>query len=386
MHRIALTVATLCLAHAGLSSAARAQDPPTDIAQEPSAGNVIQGSFAPGDGSREYWLTLAPGQGVEVTAMPLAGADPVLTVFDDAGQQIATNDDFGEGLAARVPLRSAEGQRVRVVVSQLGDSAGGLEQGPHFTLTVTPSDWQPTEPQTVSDTPYSYAGDLRSSGEQIFIFTAEQGETIDLAARADGSGLDPYLRIMPVTAGRMPSAQDESATLAEDDDSGGDLGAQVVFTVPGDGTYAAVVTAVGSAGGTYTFSADRVEQPDPIEIGLDEPVRGIIASIAAPPVYRLSERAIASLVRQPGTLRIALDALGEGEDALDPALELGLETPFGRSQIATDDDGGDDLNALLTVPVGRHDDLARWLRDLRITATTVVGLDAPGGFELTITR
>lgn len=385
MHRIAFTAAALCMVPA---TAAQAQDAPaiTDIAQEPSAGRVIQGSFAPADGSRAYWLTLQPGQGVEVTAIPLGGADPVLTVLDEDGQELASNDDFGEGLAARVPLHSTDGQRVRVIVSQLGDNTDGLEEGPHFTLTVTPTDWQPTEPQMVSATPYSHAGDLRSGGEQRYIFTAEQGETLDLVARSDGSGLDPYLRVVPVAAAATPGAGDDSATLAEDDDSAGELGAQLVFTASGDGTYAAIVTGVGSGGGGYTFTADRVEQPDPIAIDLDQPVRGILASIAAPPVYRLSDRAIASLVRQPGTLRIALNALGDGEDALDPALEIGLDSPFGRSQIASDDDGGGDLNAALTLPVSRHDDLARWLGDLRITATTVMGLDAPGGFELTVTR
>jgi len=234
--------------------------------------------------------------------------------------------------------------------------------------------------------PYSMDGELRSSGEQAFIFTAEQGDTFDLTARAGGSGLDPYLRVLPVTDGQTPTAADGATALAEDDDSGGELDAQAVFTAPTGGTFAAIVTAVGSAAGSYTFAAERIEQPEPIEIGLDQPVRGIISSIAAPPVYRLSQRAIASLVRQPGTLRIALNALGDGEDALDPYLKLGLDTPFGQSEIATDDDGGEDLNALLTLPIGRHDDLARWLRDLRITATTIMGLDAPGGFELTVTR
>ncbi|WP_121116359.1 hypothetical protein [Croceibacterium ferulae] len=385
MHRIALTVATMCLAHAGLAATAHGQEAITDIAGEPSAGQVIQGAFAPEDGAREYWLTLSPGQGVEVTALPLSGADPVLTVYDDAGQEIASNDDYGNGLAARVPLHSVEGQRVRVVVSQLGDSVEELGDAPHFTLIVTPSDWQPAEPQTVTALPYEHEGELRSSGEQAYIFTAQQGDTFDITATAGDSGLDPYLRIMPVTSGQTPTTHD-GETLAEDDDSAGNLGAQLVFTAPAGGSYAAIVSAVGSAGGAYTFAADRIEQPEPIAIGLDQPVQGFITSIAAPPVYRLDERAIASLVRQPGTLRITMNALGEGEDALDPYLKLGLDSPFGQSEIMCDDDGGDDLNALLTLPVQRHDDLARWLRDLRITTTTIMGLDAPGGFELTISR
>jgi len=382
MHRTALIVAIWCLALAGTAHAQTA----ADITQEPSAGYVIQGSFAPTDGTRAYWLTLVPGQGVEVTAMPLAGADPVLTVYDEAGTEIASNDDYGDGLAARVPLHSATGQRVRVVVSQLGDSVDGLGDAPHFTLIVAPSDWLPMEPQSVGAMPYRLEGELRRDAKQAFIFTAAQGDTFDITAKAEGSGLDPYLRIVPVTAGQEPGAADESATLAEDDDSGGNLDAQLVFTAPGDGTYAAIASGVGSGGGTYTFGIDAVELPDPVEIGLDESVQDFVASIAAPPVYRLSERAIASLVQQPGTLRIALNALGDGDDALDPYLKLGLNTPFGQSEIATDDDGGEDLNALLTLPVSQHDDLARWLRDLRITATTVMGLDAPGGFELTITR
>jgi hypothetical protein len=387
MYRTALTATILWLGQLALGGTAGAQSRTiaADIAQQPSAGYVIQGSFAPADGTRAYWLTLAAGQSVEVTALPLGGADPVLTVYDEAGAELATNDDFGDGLAARVPLFSAAGQRVRVVVSQLGESVEGLGDAPHFTLTVTPSDWQPAEPQTVASLPYSHEGTLRANGEQAFIFTAKQGDTFEAAMGSDGSGLDPYLRIVPATPGQVPTVAGTTA-LVEDDDSGGDLAAQLVFTPPGAGTYAAIASGVGSASGSYTFGLSRIELPDPIEIGLDETVQGVVASIAAPPVYRLSPRAIAALVRQPGVVQIAMNALGEGEDALDPSLTVALDTPFGPSEIATDDDGGGELNALVTLPVSQHQDLARWLRDLRITATTVMGLDAPGGFELTITR
>lgn len=387
MYRIALTAIVLCLGQAGLVETACAQSRTiaADISQQPSAGYVIQGSFAPGDGTRTYWLTLAAGQSVEVTALPLGGTDPVLTVYDEAGAELATNDDFGDGLAARVPLFSAAGQRVRVVVSQLGESAEGLGDAPHFTLTVTPSDWQPAEPQTVGRLPYTHEGTLRANGEQAFIFTAKQGDTFEAVLGSDGSGLDPYLRIVPATPGQTPTVAGTTA-LAEDDDSGGDLAAQLVFTAPVDGTYAAIASGVGSGSGTYAFGLNRIELPDPIEIGLDETVQGVVASIAAPPVYRLSQRAIAALVRQPAAVQIAMNAMGEGEDALDPYLKVGLDTPFGQSEIATDDDGGGDLNALVSLPLGRHDDLARWLRDLRITATVAGGVDAPGGFELTITR
>lgn len=387
MYRIALTAMILCLGQLALVGPAGAQSRTIagDIAQQPSAGYVIQGGFAPADGTRAYWLTLAAGQSVEVTALPLGGTDPVLTVYDEAGAELATNDDFGDGLAARVPLFSAAGQRVRVVVSQLGESTEGLGNAPHFTLTVTPSDWQPAEPQTVSRLPFSHEGTLRANGEQAFIFTAKQGDTFEAVAGSDGSGLDPYLRIVSATPGQTPTVAGTTA-LVEDDDSGGNLAAQLVFTAPGDGTYAAIASGVGSGGGTYAFGLNRIELPDPIEIGLDETVQGVIASIAAPPVYRLSQRAIATLVQQPGAVQIAMNAMGEGEDALDPYLKVGLDTRFGPSEIATDDDGGGDLNALVSLPLGRHEDLARWLRDLRITATTVTGMDAPGGFELTITR
>ena len=115
MYRIALTAMILCLGQAGLVQAVRAQSRTiaADITQQPSAGYVIQGSFSPADATRAYWLTLAAGQSVEVTALPLGGTDPVLTVYDEAGAELATNDDFGDGLAARVPLFSAAGQRVR---------------------------------------------------------------------------------------------------------------------------------------------------------------------------------------------------------------------------------------------------------------------------------
>lgn len=368
----------------------------TDIAGAPSAGYVVQGSFAL-DGTQGYWLDLAPGKAVEVTALPMGDTDPVLTVYDEGGQQIATNDDFGEGLAARLPLHSAAGQRVRVVVSQLGageeDAAvDSLGNPPHFTLIVAPATWTATVPQIADTLPYSHADTLAASSRQAFVFAAAAGQSFEATLRATDpeSGFDPYLSIVALEPGQSPDlltgmAEDGNA-LAEDDDSAGDLDSQLVFTAPAAGRYAAIASGLGEGGGAYAFELAAFIRPEPVAIELDRPTAGIIASRAAPPVYRLSDRAVAALSRRPGLLTITMTKVGEGEDAIDPMLEVGFDTPFGLSTIASDDDSGGDLNAQVVVPVAAGDDLARWLRALRITATVAGGVDAPGAFELTVER
>src|SRR5262245_32398190 len=67
-----------------------------------------------------------------------------------------------------------------------------------------------------------------------------QRYTIDMA----GAGFDAYLRL------------EDSAgmELAEDDDSGGDLNAQIVFDCPKDGDFKIYCTCVGNGTGNYTLT------------------------------------------------------------------------------------------------------------------------------------
>jgi hypothetical protein len=66
------------------------------------------------------------GAAVSITVAGISGLDPVVTVVDPAGEQLARNDDFGAetGRDARVDLTVATGVEVTVQVSGFGSTAG----------------------------------------------------------------------------------------------------------------------------------------------------------------------------------------------------------------------------------------------------------------------
>jgi peroxiredoxin len=82
----------------------------------------------------------------------------------------------------------------------------------------------------------------RNTPCKIHVVPLKKGQryTIDMA----GAGFDAYLRL-----------EDNAGTeLAEDDDSGGDLNAQIVFDCTKDGDYKIYCTCVGNATGKYTLT------------------------------------------------------------------------------------------------------------------------------------
>src|SRR5262245_48379766 len=70
--------------------------------------------------------------------------------------------------------------------------------------------------------------------------TKGQSYTIDMA----GMNFDAYLRL----------EDKDGKQLAEDDDSGGNLNAQIIFACPKDGIYKVYCTCIGNANGKYTLT------------------------------------------------------------------------------------------------------------------------------------
>lgn len=87
---------------------------------EPTGGIILD---AGQQVSHPFTGTGAP---VSISVSSVAGFDPVVTVFDATGNQLATNDDFSTetGRDARVDLTVAAGAQVTVQVSGFGSSTG----------------------------------------------------------------------------------------------------------------------------------------------------------------------------------------------------------------------------------------------------------------------
>lgn len=365
-----LPLAAAVLAAAPLG--AQAQE--IDLDREPSVGKVFAGETG-ADGAARFLLTLAAGQAIDLTAAPVGGSDPKLTVHDAASDSlIAENDDSGGTLAANVRLYSERGQRVRIEVANA--AVEGSDGPMRFDLIVRPSDYRP-KPVVALALGEAHDGTLGRSDEQLFRFRGERGQVWDLAlAAASGSSLDPALQVF---AGEVVGGE----ALGQDDDGGGGLNARLRFLVPETGTYTARVYAVGQSEGDFTFSAGRALPAEIRDLELGRAATGTLGAGSGDHVYRLSERARSAVAAGSGALVIALDRVAsDAEDALDPVLEVGFETPLGFSTLLSDDDGGDDMNARLVFDASGLD--ATWLEALRIKARAFQ--QTAGDYELLVSE
>lgn len=363
-----LLVAGLIAGSAPLG-AAHGQD--RNLDSEVSTGRVFRGQTTTDDPAR-FVVGQDAGEALEVTAAPVDGSDPLLKVYDAAsGELLAESDDTAGSLASVVRLFSPSARRLRIEVS---NAAG--EDSIRFDLIVRPSDYRPNPLKDIA-LGQSLGGNLQAGDEQLFRFRAQRGEVWELTlAQASGSELDPMIEIY---AGERPTGE----VLATDDDSAGGLNARIRFLAPAAGTYVLRATGVSSTAGDYLLTAEQRQPPAATRtarIDLGRAATGTIDDNTRERFYRLTESALSSLAESPSTLVVGLRHVGEGEDILDPVLEVGFDTPLGFASVLQDDDGGGDSNSRIVL------DLAglapTWLEALRIKAAGFT--DTAGDYALTI--
>ncbi len=99
----------------------------------------------------------------------------------------------------------------------------------------------------------SVSGVIELGGYQAWQFEGEAGQIVSIFMERDKSFLDPYLIIVPQGVG----------TLAEDDDSGGDLNAMISFyTLEETGPYIIVARGYDELSyGAYTLTLEEVSSP-----------------------------------------------------------------------------------------------------------------------------
>lgn len=154
----------------------------------------------------------------------------------------------------------------------------------------------------------------------------------------------------------------DGTKLAEDDDGGGGLNAQIVHVARTTGRYRLRVlanSAGAAAAGRYTLVAIETEAPKPptstsLRIG-----QSIEAMLGGPdPAMRVFAVRLAA----GQFLTVTMDGLGDG---LDPLLELRPALASADSApIARDDDGGGGSNARLSYAVGEAGDYHIYARSL----------------------
>ena len=280
---------------------------------------------------RSYRITLQTPEGREDGL-----ADPLLQVVDAEGNQLAYNDDDGEGgLNSALDFTPPRTGPVFVVAGAFADASAGA-----YTLNVAETRLPPDPASANTQTRarlsvggsatgmIDYAGDrdwhrIRLTGGQTYRF--------GLTSSGDSPLADPYLRLYNARG-------DE---VAMDDDGGGELNSLLEFTAPSSGNYFVEAANFADYGtGGYTLSAREGDIPADATTDLRLSIEGDYREGVLSPA---GDRGWYRLTLQDGqTVRISL--MSAGMDGLDP-----LVVVYGpdSQELARDDDGGEGLNSWL---------------------------------------
>ena len=230
-----------------------------DTAQPLMANGDPRTSFigAPGDVD---WFVIEMIEGrpyrinVE-SAEPGGLADPMLTLYDATGTQVAADDDGGRGLNAYLTFASPTGGPYFVGVSSFGDEDTGRYQ---IRLVDTDVPGHAYTDESLDAADDGRASRIEMPGDiDVYRVTLEAGATYVIEANGAGANPlpDPFLAVVQegYTEG-VPEAElvrDGGRRVASDDDSGSGQNARLRFRPEAAGDYLIQVSGYGGAVGDY---------------------------------------------------------------------------------------------------------------------------------------
>ena len=183
-------------------------------------------------------------------------SDPLLTLLDRDGNPVGHDDDGGAGFNARLLFSVERGGRYYIAAGAYGDATG--------TYRVTVIEYSGFE-DDIGDTPEqargigigeSVTGTVEVPGDtDVFAVSLEAGirYAIDLEGQPTGRGTlpDPYVALLGAAGG----------LIAEDDDGGEGLNAQLMFVPDKSGAFLIGVSGYGASAGTYTLTVREADAP-----------------------------------------------------------------------------------------------------------------------------
>ena len=346
-----------------LSAVGAAPPPPTDdfAGNTGTAGRVQPGGSAAGTietGNDQDWFAVQMQGGVRYT-IDLEGqstnagtlSDPLMTVHDGFGTEVARNDDGGQGRNARLDYTAPSSGTFYIGAASFGQSTGSyrLRVGaPAIT------DDFAGDPGTVGfvAAPGSVTGTLETGGDHDWFRVDLQG---GVAYNFDVEGVDTNRGTLsdPLLVLRTGSG----AEVARDDDGGQGLNSRLEHTPTASGAFYLDVGSFGSSQGSYTLSVTAATAPVvivPPVTGADD--FGHTRETAGTLTVGGSSRGNLEVggdvdwfrvTLQPGTTyTIDMEGRRTGGGTLgDPFLRV--FNPNG-AEVTSDDDGGQGLNARIT--------------------------------------
>lgn len=178
---------------------------------------------------------------------PDALGDPVLTLFDAEGHQLAADDDGGRGANAYLTFASTAGGTYFAAVSSFEQSGAG-----RYLLRVSDTD---VPGNTSTDEILDASSDERLSRIDMpgdldnFAVELEGGVTyaLDVSGAGDAPLADPFMAVL----------DGDGKRVVFDDDSGGGLDARLRFTPGKGGIYFIQASGLGGSTGWYQVRVER---------------------------------------------------------------------------------------------------------------------------------
>jgi hypothetical protein len=308
-----------------------------------NVGGSVGGALDFASDADWYRVRLEEGQSYRFTLdssgdSPLT--DPLLRLRNAAGEELAIDDDGGEGFNSYLEFTAPTTGNYFLEANAFSEgSTGG------YTLNARAGDI-PADSST--DASLSGEGDYREgvlspAGDRDWYrvnLTEGQGMRVALTASEAGDGLgDPFLALYGA----------DGATIVSDDDGGEGLNAWLEFTAPSAGAY--YLEARGfteDAAGRYAISITSGEIGSSAE-GAEYLTAGPEGRVSTLGTAEDSDWFLVEMI-EGRTYRFNLDGIEEGALA-DPVLTLFDQQG---NQIAQDDDGGAGFGSYLTFasPIG----------------------------------
>lgn len=345
--RNAAALGAAMLAAIGLSGPAWADDFADDTSTD---GRIAVGEPVTGEietGGDIDWFAVEFEQG-ESYAIDLEGAptgqgslpDAFLHVFDEAGAELATDDDGGTGFNSRLIFEAPETGTFYIAASAFSTGTGT------YTLSVdtfTPPPDDVADDRSTEATiavGESVTGEIEIAGDtDWYAVDLQAGETyaFDLEGTPSGGGTlqDTYLTLY-----------DELGNpIRENDDGGGSFEASLIFSPGTSGRYFIGASGFGSNTGTYTLRAGTYEAP-PDDYAADDSTDGTLSSGGSVQgaIETPRDRDWFSVELSGGQgYAFSMEGAPTGGGSLsDPYLTL---YDLAGMEIARDDDGGEGFNA-----------------------------------------
>lgn len=297
-----------------------------------TTGQSVSGAIESAGDSDWFGISLVAGRNYQFRLDGQTLADPSLVLYGANGVQLTSDDDGGAGLNAQITFTPTTSGTYFLAANAYPGTTGSYRLS---AAQVAADDYannsSTTGRLTVGAT---LKGNIESDDDEDWIavtLTAGQAYrfTLNGSTQAGNTLKDPLLGVFSATG----------VLLDYDDDSGGNLDAQLDFTATASGTYYLAVVGIDGTG-TYSLGVQTMVSDDFPASSATSGKLAIGGSVSGRLEANGDRDWIAVTLTAGQQYQFRLD----GVTLADPSLSLRTSSGF---ELLSDDDSGIDLNALI---------------------------------------